>query len=51
VDTLLRVVEKTHWQEAARDVQRFLGPRSRKTTVLWNGTLFSYHVRELAQYL
>jgi hypothetical protein len=50
-DTLSHVIENTNWQEAARDVQRFLSPKERETTELWNTTLFAYHVQKLREYL
>lgn len=51
IDALLNVVERTDWRVTALDVQRFLSPRGRRTTDLWNRELFTSQVRQLAQYL
>lgn len=46
---LLKKITAIDWTEAARDVERFLGPLERQSLTLWSARFFSAKVEQLAQ--
>lgn len=46
---LLEKIAAIDWTEAARDVERFLGPTERRSLALWSARFFSTKVEQLAQ--